>query len=107
MDPSVLFILIAIVVLSLVLAGIGAYVVIHNSDEKEKAPAVIDVSGQYAVLVRPARESLERVKPRPEEIKNWLSTQNISPEDQTKLLENWNRSLEDSIRVVDEGDKNG
>ena len=107
MDPSVLFILIAIVILSLVLAGIGAYVVIHNSDEKEKAPAVIDVSGQYAVLVRPARESLAKVKPKQDEIKNWLASQKISAPEQNRLLEDWNKSIEDTIRVVDEGDKNG
>ena len=41
-------IVIAIILLSIILAGIGAYVVIHSSDEKEDAKPVIDVSGQYA-----------------------------------------------------------
>lgn len=38
MDPSIIFILVAIIVLSIILASIGAYVVIHNADEKEKTP---------------------------------------------------------------------
>ncbi len=50
-----IIIIIAIVLLSLILAGIGAYVVIHSADEKEEVKPVIDVSGQYAVVVRPAR----------------------------------------------------
>jgi hypothetical protein len=107
MDPSIIFILIAIVVLSLILASIGAYVVIHNADEKEKTPAMIDVSGQYAVLVRPARESIEKVKPKLEEVQAWLLTQNISDEERSRLLSQWTTSLNESIRVVDEGDKNG
>ena len=81
MDLTIIFMLVAIVLLSLVLAGLGAYVVIHNSDEKEKesnAP-VIDVSGQYAVVVRPARESIE----------------------------SWEKSIDDVVKVIDDGDRNG
>ena len=51
-------IVIVIVLLSIILAGIGAYVVIHSADEKEEIKPVIDVSGKYAVVVRPARESI-------------------------------------------------
>lgn len=107
MDLSIIFVLIAIVLLSLVLAGLGAYVVIHNSDEKEKAPAVIDVSGQYAVLVRPARESIERVKPPIEDVKEWLFSSGVNAEDQVRLLDSWKKSIDDAVRVIDEGDKNG
>ena len=42
-------IVIVIVLLSIILAGIGAYVVIHSADEKEEIKPVIDVSGKYAV----------------------------------------------------------
>lgn len=109
MDLTIIFMLVAIVLLSLVLAGLGAYVVIHNSDEKEKesnAP-VIDVSGQYAVVIRPARESIEKVKPSLEEIANWLSTTGKNAEEQGRLFEEWRRSIDDVVRVIDEGDKNG
>ena len=109
MDLTIIFMLVAIVLLSLVLAGLGAYVVIHNSDEKEKesnAP-VIDVSGQYAVVVRPARESIEKVKPSLKEMAEWLSTTGASPEEQARLIESWNKSIADVVKVIDEGDRNG
>ena len=38
-------IVIAIIVLSVILAAIGAYVIIHSSDEKDEPKRVIDVSG--------------------------------------------------------------
>lgn len=107
MDPSIVLIIVSIILLSLILTAIGAYVVIHSSDDKEKVPAVIDVSGQYAVLVRPARDSMERVKPSPEEVRKWLSEQNISPEEQENLMERWEKSYDDTVRTIDEGDKNG
>ena len=46
-----IIIVIAIVLLSIVLAGIGIYVGTRNSDEKEEPKPVIDVSGQYAVAI--------------------------------------------------------
>lgn len=102
-------IIIAIIVLSIVLAGIGAYVVIHNTDEKEKEETkpIIDVSGQYAVVVRPARESLNAVKPSEASLRSFLDTQNISQEQKESLIAQWNATLEETIRTIDEGDKNG
>ena len=70
-------IVIVIIVLSVILAAIGAYVIIHSSDEKDEPKRVIDVSGQYAVVVRPARESLTAVKPSEASLRSWLDTQNI------------------------------
>lgn len=109
MDLTIIFMVVAIVLLSLVLAGLGAYVVIHNSDEKEKesnAP-VIDVSGQYAVVVRPARESIAKVKPSLEEIVRWLSTTGKTAAEQGKLVEAWEKSIDDVVKVIDDGDRNG
>lgn len=107
MDLSVVLIIITIIVLSIILAAIGAYVVIHSAEEKEKDLPQIDVSGQYAVLVKPARESLNRIKPSSEKIKEWLSTQPISEEEQASLLSKWESTLEETIQTIDEGDKNG
>ncbi len=107
MDPSIVLIIIAIVLLSLILTVIGAYVVVHSSNDKEKTPAVIDVSGQYAVLIRPARESMELVKPKAEEVRAFLETQNLTPEERKDLLAKWIKSYEETIRIIDEGDKNG
>lgn len=101
-------IVIVIVVLSIILAGIGAYVVIHSADEKEEIKPVIDVSGKYAVVVRPARESITAVKPSENSIRAWLETQiNLTPEQRKEYLDKWNESLEETIRTIDEGDQNG
>lgn len=100
-------IVIAIIVLSIILAAIGAYVVIHSSNEKDEPKPVIDVSGQYAVVVRPARESLAAVKPSEASLRSWLETQNLSAEQRESLIAQWNASMEETIRTVDEGDKNG
>ena len=101
-------IVIVIVLLSIILAGIGAYVVIHSADEKEEIKPVIDVSGKYAVVVRPARESITAVKPSENSIRAWLETQaQLTPEQRKEYLDKWNRSIEETIRTIDEGDQNG
>lgn len=103
----VLTIVIAIILLSVILAGIGAYIVINNNDEKEKPLSIIDVSGQYAVLVRPVRQSMEERKPSLDAVISWLAEQPLSPEDRALHLEQWKAAYEDTVRVVDEGDRNG
>ncbi len=107
MDLSVILIVITIVLLSVILAAIGAYVVIHSSESKEPTVPPIDVSGQYAVVVKPARLSMESVKPTIADLKNWLATQNLSESEQERLLNNWRKTEEETIRTIDEGDKNG
>lgn len=103
-----IIIVIAIIVLSIILAGIGAYVVIHSTEEKEEVKPVIDVSGQYAVVVRPARESLTAVKPSEASIRSWLETQEqLSPEQREAYVQQWKDALEETIRIIDEGDKSG
>ena len=100
-------IVIAIIVLSVILAAIGAYVIIHSSDEKDEPKRVIDVSGQYAVVVRPARESLNAVKPSEASLRSWLDTQDLTAEKKEELIARWNATMEETIRTIDEGDKNG
>ena len=96
------------IILSVILAGIGAYVVIHSADEKEEVKPVIDVSGKYAVVVRPARESLTAVKPSENSIRAWLETQEqLTPEQRKEYLDNWNAAIEETIKTIDEGDQNG
>ncbi|MBO7061268.1 hypothetical protein [Fibrobacter sp.] len=100
-------IVIAIIVLSLILAAIGAYVVVHNSDEKEEAKPIIDVSGQYSAVVRPAKECLTAVKPSEASLRSWLETQDLTPEAREELIRQWNESMEETIRTINEGDANG
>ena len=103
----VLSIVVAIIVLSVILAGIGAYIVINSADEKEKPLSIIDVSGQYAVLVRPVRQSMEERKPSEAELRAWLAGQGLDVAEQDKHLKAWKAACEDTIKVVDEGDRNG
>ena len=101
-------IVIAIILLSIILAGIGAYVVIHSADEKEEVKPVIDVSGQYAVVVRPARESITAVKPSEASLRSWLETQEqLTPEQRKEYLDKWNAAIEETIKTIDDGDQNG
>jgi len=101
-------IVIVIIVLSVILAGIGAYVVIHSADEKEEPKPVIDVSGKYAVVVRPARESITAVKPSENSIRAWLETQEqLTPEQRKEYLDKWNAAIEETIKTIDDGDQNG
>ena len=107
MDLSVILIIILILLLSIALVAIGAYIIINSADEKEQITQQIDISGQYAVLVKPAKESLKSVKPSINEIKNWLSSQNIDDKNSQSLIETWTHSLNETIKTVDEGDQNG
>ena len=102
-----IIIVIAIVLLSIVLAGIGIYVGTRNSDEKEEPKPVIDVSGQYAAIGRPARETLTAVKPSEASLRAWLETQDLTPEQRQSYIEQWNQTLEETIKTIDEGDKVG
>ena len=52
-----IIIVIAIVLLSIVLAGIGIYVGMHNSDEKETTKPIIDVDNTPPLAAPPARRS--------------------------------------------------
>lgn len=100
-------IVIAIIVLSLILAGIGAYIFVHNSNDKEDARPIIDVSGQYAAVQNSTRDTIAAVKPSEAAILSWLESQGIPPEKSKELIDQWNQSLEETIRTIDEGDKNG
>ncbi len=107
MDLSVILIVITIVLLSIILAAIGAYVVIHGSEEKESKAPQIDVSGQYAVVVKPARTSMEGVKPTDDEVKAWIATQGLPVEDAELRFAEWKRVYEETIQTIDDGDRNG
>jgi hypothetical protein len=65
------------------------------------------VSGQYAAIGRPARETLTAVKPSEASIRAWLETQPLTPEQRQAYIEQWNRTLEETIKTIDEGDKQG
>jgi len=105
----VVAIVIAILLLTVVLSGIGAYIVIRGSNsEKEKEEFLkIAVSGKYAAVLRPVADSLAEKKPSKAEIEEWLNSQGTSAEQKTKLMEDWQNSLDETIKTINEGDVNG
>ena len=59
-------------------------------------------------MVRSARESITAVKPSEASLRSWLETQEqLTPEQRSALIAQWNETIEDTIRTIDEGDKNG
>jgi len=104
-----LAIVIAILLLAVTLTGIGAYIVIHHSNgEKEReVTAKIAVSGKYAAVLRPVADSLAEKKPSKEKIEKWLDLQGVDLGQKKLLMENWQNSLNETIKTVSEGDING
>jgi len=105
----VIAIIVIILLLTILLSSIGAYIVIHNSNrEKEKEEILkIAVSGKYAAVLRPVADELASKKPSEAEIEEWLNSQNIDAEQKKHLVENWQKSLSETIKTVNEGDVNG
>jgi len=105
----VVAIVVAILLLTVVLAGIGAYIVIHgsNSEKEKEEVSKIAVSGKYAAVLRPVADSLADKKPSQQEIEEWLNSQGIGAEQKNSLMENWQSSLNETIKTISEGDING
>jgi hypothetical protein len=99
----------AILLLIITLSGIGAYIVIHssNSEKEKEGISKIAVSGKYAVALHPVADSLAEKKPSKAEIEKWLNSQGIAAEQKNKLMENWQNSLSETIKTINEGDING
>jgi len=102
-------IVILILILTITLAGIGAYIVIHhsNSEKEKEGISKIAVSGKYAAVLRPIADSLAEKKPSKAEIEVWLNLQGTSAEKKNSLMENWQHSLNETIKTISEGDING
>jgi flagellar basal body-associated protein FliL len=105
----VIAIVIAILLLTITLAGVGAYIVIHHSNRERETEGIskIAVSGKYAAVLRPVADSLADKKPSKAEIEVWLNLQGIDSEQKNSLMEKWQNSLNESIKTVSEGDVNG
>jgi len=105
----VIAIVIAILLLTITLSGIGAYIVIHGSNREKETEGMskIAVSGKYAVVLRPVADSLAEKKPNKTEIEKWLNLQGVDSEQKSSLMENWQNSLNETIKTVSEGDISG
>lgn len=104
----VIGVVVIIIVLAVALTAIGAWIVIQGRHEQEPPIyAPIDRSGSYAVLRHPVREDLERVKPTLSEIESWLRTNHteLSVTEQQRYIDQWKSGVEQTIAVVEEGDR--
>ena len=105
----VIAIIAGILLVTLVLACIGSYIVIHKSNKEKDTEEVskIAVSGKYAAVLRPAADSLAEKKPSKTELEGWLNAQGISKEQKDRYLENWQNSINEIVKTINDGDMNG
>jgi hypothetical protein len=105
----VIAIIVAILAITTALACYGVYVVVNGSaKEKEKEEALkIAVSGKYAAALRPIADALAEKKPGKAELEEWLGLQSISAEQKSKYLEDWQKSIDETIKAINDGDANG
>lgn len=104
----VIGVIVLIIILAVALSAIGAWIVIQGKQEQDPpAYAPIDRSGSYAVLRHPVREDLERSKPSMSELESWLRSNapHLREPQIAHHLEKWKASMEHSISVVEEGDR--
>jgi hypothetical protein len=107
-----MIIIIVIVVIFLVLALFALRVAITkpNNAEDDIHNPLIHASGIYSILRESPREAVLKAKPNAAEIRKYLSTLNesinaLNAGTVESILSNWNRSLENSIKAVEDGDK--
>ncbi len=105
----VIIIIVAILLLTIILAGIGVYILVHKSNKEKETEEIskIALSGKYSVALRPVADSFAEKKPSITEIEEWLNSQGIGEEQKKKLLEEWQQSINRSIKTINEGDMGG
>ncbi len=105
----VIAIIAGILFVTLALVFIGSYLVVHRSNREKDTEEIakIALSGKYSVAFCPVADSLAKKKPGLTELEGWLNSQGIDEEQKKKLLENWQKSINQSIKTVNDGDMNG
>lgn len=104
----VIALVVVIIMLAVALTAIGAWIVIQGRPEEDSPPqGTIDRSGSYAILRQNIREELEKHKPSLSEIEEWLiQTYPQMPRGRAEAyVDKWQKDLEESIRVIEEGDR--
>lgn len=99
--------IILIIILSIILVGIGSYIVMQkNSDDDSTVPS-LHTSGVFSLIRKSPKEDLERIKPSKADIIEFLKEQNIDGPDINQFSDAWQNSIDLSIRIIEEGDQNG
>lgn len=116
MSSAVILIILGVVfflILILIAVRLGI-----SDTEKEQKPEdiqpVIHTSGIYSIVRKSPRDNISTAKPSNEDIKQYLSQQNVdiegndlTEEIKESLLNSWEEVLERSITSVENGDKKG
>jgi hypothetical protein len=105
----VIAITVLIIFFSLILVGIGAYVVLEKKAEDENSEPPIDRSGIYSVIRKSPREDLAQIKPANEALEQFIRSASPLKTDHQiqEILDLWHESIESSIQKVEEGDRDG
>ena len=100
--------------LILILLAVRFGITKQRLENERDSQSVIHTSGIYSIVRKSPREDVERIKPSEKEIIQYLTAQNVdihenqlTEDDKKALLESWKETLEDSIQVVEDGDKEG
>jgi cell division protein YceG involved in septum cleavage len=102
----VITIIVVILITIIVLACIGASIVVRGHNAEKEETLKILLSGKYSVALIPVAETLAQKKPSKAELEEWLNAQGISAEQKSEYMESWQNSLDEVIKTVNEGDMN-
>jgi hypothetical protein len=101
------------VILFLIAIFFVIYIVMQKEKPEERRPT-IHASGIYSIVRRSPRQGIESVKPKVDEIRDFLSKTGVDAKGRTlsfqqkeQLLADWEKTLEINIQTVEAGDKNG
>lgn len=105
-----LIIVIAVIFLVLTLFALRVAITRPNHAEDDTHNPLIHASGIYSILRASPRDVVYKAKPDAAEIRKYLSHLNeninkFSPDAMESIINNWNKSLENSIKAVEDGDK--
>jgi hypothetical protein len=102
-----LILVLILIAVSLVLIGFGFYASSNSGQPNEDEMDKITKSGQYSIVKESPRKKLKEHKPSLEDIKSWVSDQDLSDEQKEQLINRWTISLEESITAIEHGDRSG
>ncbi|MCL2260458.1 MAG: hypothetical protein FWC15_03780 [Fibromonadales bacterium] len=105
----VIGVIVAILVTTAILAGIGFYMVVHKSNRERDTEELskIALSGKYSATLRPVADSLAEKKPNFAELQAWLNTQGMDENQQDKYLVEWQKTINQNIKTISDGDLTG
>ncbi|MBN1601205.1 MAG: hypothetical protein JW915_06330 [Chitinispirillaceae bacterium] len=106
----IVVIVIAVIFLALMLVALRVAITKPNHSEDDVHNPLIHASGIYSIVRKSPRDAVYEVKPDVEEIRKYLSNLNeninkFSPDAVENVINNWNKSLENSIKAVEDGDR--